>query len=1090
MRKHTRKMLVSVISWSLTSAAIAGATPAAADEPHGWGPALPTGEINVDTWGRIVAPTFGTSESASAYAGAEFFAGPNKFSGNYFAGVLPNGKFVKPAGKSIQVGMNPLGAALTPDGRFLITTNDDEREGGYVSYAPGGAKNTGGYSLSVVDTSTMTVVSTITAKQTFFVGLQVTGPKNGPYTVWASGGPQNDVKVITLDTNGNQTGSTKSIPIRPALPADQGYVSNYSPAASMNTTGANGAATGNLPPAPSGFNRTAGAQITFPAGMAVSPDGKWLYVACNGDNSVAVIDTSQQTVVAQQPVGFFPYTVAVSASGKQIAVSNWGVSAYLFKGATYDNTGKLSALGAANANNPPDGFYVPVTDAAKTSTVTLLNVAVGGGAPALTQAAVVKEGRKLDDLNDVGDTHPSASVIVTARNGRQVLYVAKTNVDKLSVIDLASKRKIGQFDLSLKAAGWGEREDEGDDVTEGGIYPNAIVASPDNSRLYVAEAGLNSVAVLDVHDPDSPRLVGRLPTGWYPTALAISADGGTLYVANAKGIGEDVNPAIATGGGSAPPSGVISDPSVDSNYIFGTVQKIDLWSAKIDNRSVLANAYAVRDDSSLDKSVVPVGGRPSKKIKHVIFILHENKTFDSMLGNQPGHFGAFASLTYNTTTGTPYTTPQFTGVALNTQALATKFATAANYYSESEESDAGHQFAASGTASDYTEKTLLVKSGRGLLVNKNFEPEDYPAHGYIFNNAARHGVSFKDYGAMIRIEGTDTGTSTPTTLNDSTGNAGFPQLNPPNVVVPINNLGDTSSPTNGLGQSYFVKLPILAVLGENNPSGEPRLDQMYPGYNFNISDQRRAEQFIEDFDRMVAAGTLPQFLYIYQPNDHTGSVQALNAGSVTSGNTPLAEVADGDVGLGMVVKHIMDSPIYYDKGMDTGSAIFITYDDAQATTDHIHPHRTPLIVVSPFAKPGHVAKRHYSTASVVKTEELLLGLPPNNLGDLLATDLRDMFQSTYNGIKSSDFVPTLASNYVPSAEAEKIWQLAERLDTSAPDRDSRRLGALTRLTIEADELREAFDEHRVSASEHEDLQAQLYAAALNLVGKGGEARND
>ena len=96
---------------------------------------------------------------------------------------------------------------------------------------------------------------------------------------------------------------------------------------------------------------------------------------------------------------------------------------------------------------------------------------------------------------------------------------------------------------------------------------------------------------------------------------------------------------------------------------------------------------------------------------------------------------------------------------MNLQTLASTFALAVNNYSDSEESDAGHQFCASGTATDYTEKTLLVKSGRGLLVNKNFEPEDYPAGGYIFNNCARNGVSFKDYGAMVRIDGTDTGTN-------------------------------------------------------------------------------------------------------------------------------------------------------------------------------------------------------------------------------------------------------------------------------------------------------------------------------------------
>ena len=117
----------------------------------------------------------------------------------------------------------------------------------------------------------------------------------------------------------------------------------------------------------------------------------------------------------------------------------------------------------------------------------------------------------------------------------------------------------------------------------------------------------------------------------------------------------------------------------------------------------------------------------------------------------------------------------------------------------------------------------------------------------------------------------------------------------------------------------------------------------------------------QDFDAMMAAGTLPQLLYIYVPNDHTGGVQAPNASVITNG--PVQQVADGDVGMGMIVQHIMQSPVYYDSSSDTGSAIFITYDDAQATLDHIHPHRNSLVVVSPYAKSGYVALRHYSTAS-------------------------------------------------------------------------------------------------------------------------------
>jgi len=840
----------------------------------------------------------------------------------------------------------------------------------------------------------------------------------------------------------------------------------------MNTADASG----NKPPVPSGFSRTTGAKITFPAGSALSPDGRLLYVACNGDNSVAVIDTALLAVVQRVPVGYFPYSVSVGAEGGKIAVSNWGITEYKFANPTYDGAGNLVALGTTGQNQPA-GFYVPPTNTTgsnpKTSSVSILAVDKKNG-NALNLVGSKYFGHQLDELYNVGDTHPSATAIVR-HEGLEVLFVTKSNSDKLGVLVLNGNAQVPDVDLSPVSL---ELQD-GHQVH--GAYPNALAVSPDNNRLYVAEAGLNSVAVLDVSEPLQPRLLGRIPTDWYPTALTISSDGRFLYIANAKGIGEDINPNINTNAGSPPPSGMGSDPSVDSNYIFGSLQKVDLWNANLDKTTVLKNNYAINSPANTD--VVPLGGSPSNKVKHVFFILHENKTFDSMLGNLSGPFGNFASLTFNNRDGSIYTNGQYTGVSLNTQAIASAFASAVNYYSDSEESDAGHQFAASGTATDYTEKTLLVKSGRGLLVNKNFEPEDYPEGGYIFNNAARHGVSFKDYGAMIRIEGTDTGTSTPTTLNDPySGLVGYPQLQADkfHVTNPLVNAGDVTSPTSALGQSYFMSMPVVAILGTNNPNGEPRLDRNYPGYNFNISDQRRATEFIADFDRMAKDGTLPTFIYLYQPNDHTGSVQAPNAAVV--GTSPLQQIADDDVALGMVIQHIMNSPVYYDEKTGEGSAIFVTWDDAQSSLDHIHPHRTPLLAVSPYAKPAYAAKRHYVTASVVKTEELLLGLPPNNLGDLFATDLRDMFQSTYNQVTAKNINFKLEVAYVPSPEGERIWALARNLDTSAPDRDSRRLGVLTRLSLAADELhRDAAQHHRLNTRSYRKQQGQLLEAADRVV---------
>ena len=1028
-----------------------------------------------NSWGTFVAPVYNTSESG-AYAGAELFTGPKKF-GSYFAGVLPNGTMSIPAGTVAQIGMNPLGAALTPDGKYLITSNDDEREDKYTSFQS--TINLGGYTLSVVDTSTLTVVSQINEVGKFFVGMQATG--TGPYTVWVSGGADQDVKLFTVQTNG-MISANGHIVVSPITPSSSGYVSNYVPDPYFNTKQGNGF----LPPVPSGFNRTAGAQITFPAGSALSPDGKFLYVACNGDNSVAVIDTTKQAVVQQVAVGYFPYGVVVSQDGSTVLVSNWGVTQYQFNNPGYSNSGQLNSLPPI-ANNEVYGYFVPVTNTGpnpKTSSVSVLS-APGGDGSKLSLLGSTYLGHTLDAHLVVGDTHPSAMAIVSG-GGKQYVYVTKSNVDAIAVLDTQGNQIIEKQIPLIPSPNAGAR-------TVHGTYPNAIVVSPDNTRAYVAEAGIGSVAVLDTTNPTAPVLIGRIPTNWYPTGVVLSADGNSLYVLNAKGIGEDINPNTNPGNNPPPPpTGIVSTPITDSNYIFGSVQKITLSGYKLDLTTVANNNYKVLSNPP-DTSVVPVGGGPSQKIKHVVFILQENKTFDSKLGNLGGHFGVFSSLWYNNPDGSPYYNGQYTGVALNWQLLAQKFAAGVNYYSDSEESDAGHQFAASGTATDYTEKTLLVKSGRGLLVNKNFEPEDYPETGYIFNNAARNGVSFKEYGVFAaRIDGTDTGTSGPTTLNDPlSGNCGAPELNPDNFHIsnPLVNLGDVTTQVQGLGQTFFMTLPGLAVMGENNASGEPHLDHNYPGYNFNISDQRRAQEFMADFDRMLAQGKLPQFIYLYIPNEHTGSVQCPNSNIYS--NTAVQEVADGDVALGMVIQHLMQSPAYYDASTDTGMAIFMSPDDGQSTLDHIHPHRSPMALVSPFAKPGYYSTRHYVTASIVKTEELLLGLPPNNLGDMLATDLRDLFQSKYNGITHDKLNFKLAVDYVPSTEGKKIWSLVSKLDTSAPDRDSHRLGALGRLSMAADDLHEtAAKQKRLNSKEYKKQQAELYTTALKVVNAPKPRDND
>ena len=1047
--------------------------PEIANLTNGSGPS-----ITSQNWGSFGSAVIGTSEPTTGYSTAELFAGPMKFTGsgdtNYFHGVLPNGRIVKPAGDITQVGMNPLGIALTPDGKFAIVSNDDERDGTLTSLQ--NATNHGGYSLTVLDTSTspMAIVSQINTQGRLFIGLQVVTASGGGYTLFASGGGDNVIKLFSISATGViAVNAPATISILPILPANQGWVSNFFPIPTFNFSSI---------PSPGSSTSvssfSSGYKTTFPAGSALSPDSKFLYVACNGDNSLAVIDTTTLQVVARDPVGYFPYTVSVSTDGNRIAVSNWGVTAYKFSAPTYDGTNNLTALGTTSGNegqpNVPAGYFVPEIDtkgnAPKTSSVSIFDIP-NGNPTHPKSAGSVNEGKPLDHFFQVGDTHPSATAIVHS-SGKEVLYVALTNDDSLGLIDLATGNSLGTFKLPLFNS-------TGSLV---GTYPNALVASKDGSRLYVAEAGINSVAVLDTTNPTSPNLVSRVPTGWWPSGVALSSDDSTLYIINAKGIGEDINSnTVQPPPGAPPATGVES--FTDSNFIFGTVQKV-LVSTIIPGTTAVRQ-YNVGQISNPDTSVVPLGGKKgSSKIKTVIFIEQENKAFDSILGSNT-QYGNFASTSFNNPDGTVFTSTQYNPVTQNTQLLATTFATAVNYYSNSEESDAGHQFCASGTASDYTEKTLLVKSGRGLLVNKNFEPEDYPASGYIFNNAARNGVSFKDYGELVRIDGTDTGNSVPTTLDDpDSGNMGYPSVPETNPVTEVPN-SDVNNPTAGLGQAYFLNLPILAVLGENNKNGESHLDKNYPGYNFNISDQRRALEFIRDFDQMVTNGTVPQFLYIYIPNDHTGGTVATNIAAPVAAQ----QVEDGDVALGMVVQHIMNSPVYYDADDGTGAAILITYDDAQSTNYHIHPQRTPLIVVSPFAKPAYGGQKHYVTASIVKTEELLLGLPPNNLGDLLATDLRDLFQAMYNGITLQPSQFNRVAKYEATPAGRAVWALVNKLDTAQPDQDSRRLGALSRLSMRADDLyKSAKKDGKLDSDVYRLEQQKLMSIALAIV--GGRNAND
>jgi hypothetical protein len=320
-----------------------------------------------------------------------------------------------------------------------------------------------------------------------------------------------------------------------------------------------------------------------------------------------------------------------------------------------------------------------------------------------------------DGLRTVGGAHPDA--IVATLDGAHA-FVAMGNVDRIATVDLRAVPHVtGGLELRLFDRG------------PYGTQPDALALSHDGQRLYVALAGLNAVAVIDAHDPDHLHRMGLIPTGWYPTAMDLSADDKTLYVANAKGFGED------------------------ATVLWSTLQRIDLSSVNLVETTRAALAGTRRALPAPRNAIVPqtVLDGPSKAIKHVVFILQEQKTYDAVLGD------------LTSATGAPYGAgdPSFAkfgeDVTPNLHELARTYGLAVNAFADAETSAAAYQYLAGGIATPYAIKTTLTSFGRLTFPDENQDPEDYPRAGYIFDNLARHGMSYRDYGGLLQVAGYDGG---------------------------------------------------------------------------------------------------------------------------------------------------------------------------------------------------------------------------------------------------------------------------------------------------------------------------------------------
>jgi hypothetical protein len=234
-----------------------------------------------------------------------------------------------------------------------------------------------------------------------------------------------------------------------------------------------------------------------------------------------------------------------------------------------------------------------------------------------------------------------------------------------------------------------------------------------------------------------------------------------------------------------------------------------------------------------------------------------------------------------------------------------------------------------------------VTSHHGRLITTNEDPEDYPRAGYIFNSLAARGLTYRDYGDFVRLSGYDEGESEDAKVDD-------PEFD---------GADDLFAPTRGLGGRYSLNVSAPRVLADH-------IDLDYPGWNARIRDIRRAHEFIRDYDALARAAAIPRYTHIWLPAN---------------------SAADSDRALGIIVEYLTHLPTW------RTTAIFILPAAARTMRDHVSARRSYVIVVSPYARRKYLDMRHFSTASVLKTEEELLGLPALSIGDLLTSDLTPMF---------------------------------------------------------------------------------------------------
>jgi YVTN family beta-propeller protein len=627
-----------------------------------------------------------------------------------------------------------------------------------------------------------------------------------------------------------------------------------------------------------------------PAGMALDDQRQLLYVVTKEDNSLYVVNLKTKAVLQKLPLGGEAYSCLLSPDKNELYISGWA-------------TDKILIYGTRN--------------------------------------------QKMMDSVAVGD---NPNDLCLSSKGTY-LYVSNANDNSVSVIDIKKRKVVETLNAALYA------------TNLSGSTTNSVALSPDEKTLYIANADNNCLAVFDVRQPGKSTSKGFIPTGWYPTCVRVV--GKKIFVTNGKGLTPFSNPNGPNPTVKKEPvvlhEGITNKPDV-VQYIAamfqGALSIIDVPSEKqmaVYEQAVYHNTPFHKEDEKVAEAEEgnPVPGKVGgiSPIKHVFYLIKENRTYDQVLGDiKEGN-------------GDPGLVLFGEKITPNQHALARQFVLLDNFYVDGEVSSDGHNWSMGAYATDFLEKNWPSHYGRrgSSEASSGLREVANNKAGFVWDNASRSKVSFRTYGEFSNNQ-------------------------------------------------FLPQIPVL----------KDHLCPYFPSFNGNIRDTTRFGLFKREFDSLLAENAVPQLITIKFPNDHT-------EGTAIGRPTPFAHVADNDLAVGMLVEYLSKSPIWKE------SVIFILEDDAQNGPDHVDAHRSTAYLAGGYVKRSYVDHTMYSTTSVLRTIELILGMPPMTQYDAAATPMWRCFDKEPN-VNGFIALPARVDLNDKNKGDTKLATISNKLDFSSEDR--------------------------------------------------------